>query len=312
MTEEKSWDVIQGTLQQLTPENEIHWKCQSINQATGKATMVAYTDARLPRKILDEAVGIHGWEVTYNRDTQGVLFCSLTITFPDGTKVTKQDCGVPSDFEKDKGEVSDAFKRACFTWGICADLYDLDIHWVDCEKKADGSWKAPWNWTPPSAKQKKKEALADAVKTEADLKGIRHEMQHGEYHEVLNNNEDEADMNDTVDDLQYSTDPEFAIGDQVSNGFQDWKLNGRRQEIGYTNDNKHTAWKDIGADLLIWTISKMSTKREDGSEIKIAKERQERASKEILTRMHEKSWSFVHDKLTLEQVQGLAMTIIQA
>ena len=82
------WDDIQAILQQPTPLDEIKWKCQSINRNTGRATMVAYTDARLVRRILDEALGIFGWECTYTRDEKGVLFCALTITSPDGTTTT--------------------------------------------------------------------------------------------------------------------------------------------------------------------------------------------------------------------------------
>ena len=36
----------------------------------------------------------------------------------------KWDCGVESNTEKEKGEASDAFKRAGFRWGIGIELYN--------------------------------------------------------------------------------------------------------------------------------------------------------------------------------------------
>jgi hypothetical protein len=281
------WDDIQAILQQPTPPNEIQWKCQSLNRNTGVATMVAYTDARLVRKILDEALGIFGWECTYTRDDKGVLFCALTITSPDGTKVTKEDCGVPSEFEKEKGEVSDAFKRACFTFGICADLYDLDIHYVDCEQKKDGNWKTPYKWQP--------EIKVDSA--DKHLKSMRDEMAHGEYHTM---------------DQEVDQDPEDEPNEPVvvngKNGaYADWKINGRRQPIGFTQENSDKAWKDIEPSLLIWIITKMDVDKYPKNA-----ERQKMASKEIITRISLKQWDQPAGDMDLKGTEGLAMTIIQS
>jgi hypothetical protein len=37
--------------------------------------------------------------------------------------VSKQDVGTESNTEKEKGQASDSFKRACFNWGIGRELY---------------------------------------------------------------------------------------------------------------------------------------------------------------------------------------------
>ena len=276
------WDDIQAILQQPTPLDEIKWKCQSINRNTGKATMVAYTDARLVRRILDEALGIFGWECTYTRDEKGVLFCALTITSPDGTKVTKEDCGVPSEFEKEKGEVSDAFKRACFTFGICADLYDLDIHFVDCEQRSDGNWKAPWDWSPTQPKKPVKE--------------IRKEMAEGDYREVV-----DQDPPDPV----VVNEKNGANGDNGE--YQDWKLNGRRQPIGFTQENSDKAWKDIEPSLLIWILTKMDTEKYPNNA-----KRQLMGAKEIITRVTAKQWTQPAGDMDQDATEELAMRIIQA
>ena len=53
------------------------------------------------------------------------------------TWVGKQDVGVESYTEKEKGQASDAFKRACFNWGIGRELYtapkDIYIDLLDGE-----------------------------------------------------------------------------------------------------------------------------------------------------------------------------------
>jgi len=275
------WDDIQAILQQPTPIDEIKWKCQSINRNTGKATMVAYTDARLVRRILDEALGIFGWECVYTRDSKGVLFCSLTITSPDGTKVTKQDCGVPSEFEKEKGEVSDAFKRACFAFGICADLYDLDIHFVDCEQRSDGNWKAPFDWSPTQDRKTKQKA-------------VRKEMETGDYREIPFD-EDEKDE-------QNGAPPNGDNGD-----YQDWKLNGRRQPIGFTDENRDKAWKDIEPNLLMWILTKMDVEKYPKNA-----ERQLMASKEIITRITANQWVQPAGDMDQDATETMAMLIIQS
>lgn len=38
--------------------------------------------------------------------------------------VSKEDVGTESNTEKEKGQASDSFKRACFNWGIGRELYD--------------------------------------------------------------------------------------------------------------------------------------------------------------------------------------------
>jgi hypothetical protein len=283
------WDDIQAVLQQPTPPDEIKWKCQTLNLKTGQATMVAYTDARLVRKILDEAVGVFGWECTYTRDEKGVLFCALTITSPDGTKVTKEDCGVPSEFEKEKGEVSDAFKRACFVYGICADLYDLDIHYVDCDQKPNGDWWRPAkDWQPEIKVQS----------ADKKLQKIRQEMRDADLHEVP------VDV-DYSDQLEEPVDQPNGV--PTDGAFTDWQLNGRRQPMGFTKDNKDKAWKDIEPSLLIWCITKIDLKLyPDNTEHQI------KASKEILTRMTLRQWvQPVHD-LDEDQIEGLCKTIIKS
>lgn len=45
--------------------------------------------------------------------------------------VSKQDVGVESNTEKEKGQASDAFKRACVNWGIGRELYTAPFIFVN-------------------------------------------------------------------------------------------------------------------------------------------------------------------------------------
>lgn len=92
------------------------------------ATLLLYKDARCDMRLLDKAVGPERWMCEYDV-VKDNLFCSVGIEF-DGEWVWKQDVGVESNMEAQKGEASDAFKRACFKWGIGRELYTAPFIWV--------------------------------------------------------------------------------------------------------------------------------------------------------------------------------------
>ncbi len=55
--------------------------------------------------------------------------------------VWKQDVGIESYTEKEKGQASDSFKSACFNWGIGRELYTAPFIWIPsdaCEIKKSG------------------------------------------------------------------------------------------------------------------------------------------------------------------------------
>lgn len=93
-------------------------------------SLLLYKDARCDMRLLDEAVGADNWECEYEQ-IGGVLYCRVGIYSNDRHEVVwKQDCGVKSNMEGEKGEASDAFKRACFKWGIGRELYTAPFIWV--------------------------------------------------------------------------------------------------------------------------------------------------------------------------------------
>lgn len=86
-----------------------------------KCTLLLYKDARTDRRILDETVGPENWQCEYY-EVNGATFCRVGINTENGW-IWKSDCGSESNIEKEKGLASDAFKRACFRWGIGVELY---------------------------------------------------------------------------------------------------------------------------------------------------------------------------------------------
>ncbi len=95
-----------------------------VNQVTSKGCqLLLYKDSRCDKRILDETFGINGWKNRYE-EIKGNLFCIISV-WDDEKKqwIDKEDCGVESFSEKQKGEASDAFKRACFNIGIGRELY---------------------------------------------------------------------------------------------------------------------------------------------------------------------------------------------
>lgn len=110
-------------------EDEIECKVSSINEKG--LQLLLYKTARTDKAILDEVYGEEGWYNEYE-EIKGNLFCAIYI-WSDTKKmwIKKQDCGVESEFgDKEKGEASDAFKRAGFKVGIGVELYTPIFIWI--------------------------------------------------------------------------------------------------------------------------------------------------------------------------------------
>ena len=95
-------------------------------------TLLLYKDARCDMNILDETGLL--WQRKHY-ECKGNLFCSVGIYCEDIKEwVWKDDCGAESYTEKEKGEASDSFKRACFNWGIGRELYTAPFIWISADK----------------------------------------------------------------------------------------------------------------------------------------------------------------------------------
>lgn len=85
--------------------------------------LLLYKDARADMKILDETVGAFSWKREHF-SIDNKLYCKVSI-FDKATMqwINKEDVGTESYTEKEKGQASDSFKRACTNWGIGRELY---------------------------------------------------------------------------------------------------------------------------------------------------------------------------------------------
>lgn len=114
----------------LLDADEIEVRISQINDK-GCAVLL-YKNARCDMNILDETVNPENWQRRHY-ECKGNLFCSVGIKCGDEW-VWKDDCGVESNAEKQKGEASDSFKRACFNWGIGRELYTAPFLWIQANK----------------------------------------------------------------------------------------------------------------------------------------------------------------------------------
>ena len=102
--------------------NEIDCRVASVTK-DGLLMLLLYKDARVDQNILDETFGIFGWQRKHEV-IGGNLYCTVSVKDPEsGEWISKQDVGVESNTEKEKGQASDSFKRACFNFGIGRELY---------------------------------------------------------------------------------------------------------------------------------------------------------------------------------------------
>lgn len=105
-------------------------------------TLLLYKNARTDMNILDETLGAMNWQRTHEV-INGNLFCNIDIWDEDKKQwVRKQDVGVESYTEKEKGESSDSFKRAGTNVGIGRELYTSPTIFVTPRKDMGSIRKA--------------------------------------------------------------------------------------------------------------------------------------------------------------------------
>ena len=115
----------------LLKETDI--ECRVGTQSGTKGvTLLLYKDARVDMSILDAEVGPAFWQRDH-KEIKGNMYCGVAIKI-DGEWVWKWDCGTESNTEKEKGESSDSFKRACVNWGIGRELYTAPFIWINTDE----------------------------------------------------------------------------------------------------------------------------------------------------------------------------------
>lgn len=101
--------------------NKTNWdkknKCIIDPKKPVKANMLVYIDARDVQDRLDEVCGC-SWSNNL-KEVSGRMICEITIN-----GITKSDGAGDTDFEGEKGGISDAFKRSAVMWGVGRYLYN--------------------------------------------------------------------------------------------------------------------------------------------------------------------------------------------
>ena len=148
-------------LKKPLPLSEISWRVQSCGiSAKGKpwAIVLAYKDARADMNRLDEACGPGNWQRKHSFGNNGEVLCSVGIKIGDEW-VWKTDGAAQTNVEGEKGGLSDAFKRACVSWGIGRYLYNLTDNFAECSLDSKKRYEDDWNSakvTPQNNKKDKK------------------------------------------------------------------------------------------------------------------------------------------------------------
>lgn len=107
-------------------------------------SLLLYKDARADMKILDEVFTPLGWKRQHVL-IGGNLYCIVSIWDEEKKQwIDKMDVGTESYTEKEKGQASDSFKRACVSVGIGRELYSVPFIWLSASKvniqsKGEGS-----------------------------------------------------------------------------------------------------------------------------------------------------------------------------
>lgn len=121
------------------PVDMIEWRVGSTNQDKTKGMALAYIDARAVMDRLDSVCGPGGWQCNYTAGVNGSIICNIGVNV-GADWVWKADGAGATDFEGEKGALSDAFKRAAVRWGVGRYLYELKAPWVGIEQRGKSSF----------------------------------------------------------------------------------------------------------------------------------------------------------------------------
>ena len=123
---------MEGQMIRLLKPEEIECRVATINEKG--LSLLLFKDARVDQKILDETFTPFGWKRTH-QSIDGNLYCTVEIWDQEKKQwIAKQDVGTTSYAEKEKGQASDSFKRACFNVGIGRELYTAPFIWIAAAK----------------------------------------------------------------------------------------------------------------------------------------------------------------------------------
>ena len=112
--------------------SEIDVRVGNVAKSGSGFFLLLYKNARVDQTILDETVGQWNWQCKYYQ-VKNTMVCSVGIYNEERNEWLWKDNGGDDDYQAEqvKAELSDAFKRACFNWGIGRELYYSPKIWVN-------------------------------------------------------------------------------------------------------------------------------------------------------------------------------------
>ena len=135
----KSSEDLAFELSKQFSKDQIQWRVQRQTRDGTSALVLAYVDARTVQDRLNEVMGIDGWQckhISYGAKT----ICHLGLKF-NNEWIWRSDGAGDTNFEADKGAISDSLKRAAVHFGVGRHLYDLPIVFVKVQKDQRGQIK---------------------------------------------------------------------------------------------------------------------------------------------------------------------------
>lgn len=106
------------------PPEHIHWRVGATMKDKSKGIALAYINARDAMKRFDDVMDLN-WQCEY--PFEGC--CKIGLKIDDEWMWRSNGAGA-TDIEGEKGQYSDAFKRAATLWGVGRYLYYLENIWV--------------------------------------------------------------------------------------------------------------------------------------------------------------------------------------
>ena len=121
--------------------NEIDCRVGNVSKNGNGYSLLLYKDARVDMSILDETFGWDGWQREHEFK-DGRLYCKVKIWSDRLNQwIVKEDVGTESYTEKEKGQASDSFKRACVNIGIGRELYTAPFIWIQGGDPKKDKWE---------------------------------------------------------------------------------------------------------------------------------------------------------------------------
>ena len=168
-------------LKEPFPTSQVKWRVGRSGKG-GKGVWIkclAYIDSRAVMDRLDSVVGAKNWQRKHEIASNGTILCSIGVRVGEEW-VWKTDGAGDTNYEPEKGGLSDAFKRAAVSWGIGRYLYNLEEEFAEVSKDKKKGWKYHKEgketvyWKPPELPDW---AIPDNEKVAREIRNIYQQNQ---------------------------------------------------------------------------------------------------------------------------------------